>query len=207
VAHHPTVYIVASNQHRNGKTLLARLLVEYLMLDGLDPFAIDTDAPAGPLRVYFPGRTQLADFRLIQGRMKVFDTILAGPGRDYVIDLPQRYTVPFFDAVQDLNFFAAAKEAGFRVFVFFVVDRTPMSVRAARETAEIDGGMVLPELPQTIIARIVDRHFSIREFVMGDDQNLPPEMVLPLKQFLYDVLQSISNLEPVLTLRNLRSQH
>ncbi len=225
MAHHPTVYIVASNQHRNGKTLLARLLVEYLMLDGHDPFAIDTDAPAGPLRMFFPGRTQLADFRLIQGRMKVFDTILAGPGRDYVIDLPQRYAAPFFDAVQDLNFFAATKEAGFRVFVFFVVDRSPISVRSARETSEIegidlfvpvinahvgsswpesDGGMILPELPQSIITRIVDRHFSIREFVMGDDQNLPPEMVLPLKQFLYDVLQSISNLEPVMTLRNLR---
>jgi hypothetical protein len=225
VAHHPTVYIVASNQHRNGKTLLARLLVEYLMLDGHDPFAIDTDAPTGPLRVFFPGRTQLADFRLIQGRMKVFDTILAGPGRDYVIDLPQRNTQPFFDALQDLNFFAATKEAGFRVFVFFIVDRSPISVRAARETAEIeginlfvpvlnahvgsswpaeDGSMLMPELPQDIITYIMDRRFSLREFVMGDDQNLPYEMVLPLKSFLYEVLQSISNLEPVLTLGRIR---
>jgi len=32
-----TVYIICSDQHRNGKTLLARVLVDYLMLDGRDP--------------------------------------------------------------------------------------------------------------------------------------------------------------------------
>ena len=50
MAYTPTVYITASDQHRNGKTLLARLLADYLLLDGRDPFMIDTDAPDGPLR-------------------------------------------------------------------------------------------------------------------------------------------------------------
>jgi hypothetical protein len=226
VAHHPTVYIVCSNQHRIGKTLLARLLMEYLMLDGLDPVGIDTDAPAAPLRNYFPGRTRLADFKQIQGRMKVFDTILASPGRDYVIDLPQRFTEPFFDAVDDLRFFKAAHEAKFRIFVFYVVDHAPTSVRAARETAEIDGidlfvpvhnvwagsawpqdegELVLPDLPQAVIGPISDRRFSIRNFVMGDNQNLAEDLVLPFKRFLYEVLQSLNDLEPGISLRKLRS--
>ena len=101
MAHIPTVYITASDQHRNGKTLLARLLADYLMLDGHDPFMIDTDAPDGPLRSYFPGRTALADFSQMQGQMKLFDTIMASPGRDYVVDLPVRHMEGFFKAVGD----------------------------------------------------------------------------------------------------------
>ena len=71
----PTIYVVVSDQHRNGKTLLARLLSDYLLLDGRDPFLFDTDAPDGPLRNFFPGRTALADFAAIRGQMKLFDTI------------------------------------------------------------------------------------------------------------------------------------
>jgi hypothetical protein len=225
LAKQPTIYIVCSNQHRNGKTLLARLLVEFLMLDGLDPFVIDTDVPSGPLRTFFPGRTQLADFKQIIGRMKVFDTILGSPGRDYIIDLPQRFTQPFLDAVTDLNFFAAARQEGFRIFLFYVVDRSPISVRAAREAAETpgidlfvpvinahvgtawpqdEGGFTIPELPQDIITHVVDRRFSIRAFVLGDNQNLPPDMTLPLKRFLHDTLQNLNNLEPAMSLRSLR---
>ena len=101
MADKPTIYIVASDASRNGKTLLARLVVDYLLLDGKDPFIFDTDAPDGPLRQFFPGRTALADFEKMPGRMKLFDTILTSPGRDYVIDLPQRHMQPFFKAVAD----------------------------------------------------------------------------------------------------------
>ena len=128
----PTVYITASDQHRNGKTLLARLLADYLLLDGRDPFMIDTDAPDGPLRSFFPGRTALADFEKMQGRMKLFDTILASPGRDYVVDLPARHTDDFFKAAAELHAFEEMKRLGFRVIVFYIVDRTAASLRTAK---------------------------------------------------------------------------
>ena len=35
MAGEPTVYIVCSDQHRNGKTMLARVLVDFLVLDGI----------------------------------------------------------------------------------------------------------------------------------------------------------------------------
>lgn len=218
MAHIPTVYITASDQHRNGKTLLARLLADYLMLDGFDPFMIDTDAPEGPLRSYFPGRTALADFSQTQGQMKLFDTILASPGRDYVVDLPARHLDGFFKAVYELNFFGEARKAGFRIMVFYIVDRSPASLKAARLLQEFPGvdlfvpvhnefvgtswpdnerGLVLPALPQPIAFAITQKRFSFRAFVLGDTQHLAAEHQVPLSKFLYEVLGNLGNLDPV----------
>jgi hypothetical protein len=221
----PTIYIVASDQHRNGKTFVSRLLVDYLLLDGRDPFVIDTDAPDGPLRNYFPGRTALADFAAIKGQMKLFDTILASPGRDYVVDMPARHTESFFAAERDLSFFAECKKAGFRVFLFFVVDDSFTSLKAARALEhypgidlfvpvrnmmvrsswpEDDGALTIPYLAAPVASAITHRRFSFRAFVQGDLQGLGDDMVPQLQSFLYDTLSNLSNLEPVYSLKGLQ---
>lgn len=217
----PTIYIVASDQHRNGKTLLARLLVDYLMLDGRDPFVVDTDAPDGPLRNFFPGRTALADFAAITGQMKLFDTILAAPGRDYVVDLPARHTDSFFAAERDLRFFTECKKQGFRVFLFFVVDQSFVSLKAAQTLQhypgvdlfvpvrnmlvrslwpEDEGALTMPYLAAPLASAVSNRRFSFRAFVQGDTQGLASDAVPLLQNFLYEVLNNLSNLEPVYSL-------
>lgn len=214
----PTVYIVASDQHRNGKTLLARLLVDYLMLDGRDPFVIDTDAPDGPLRNFFPGRTALADFASIKGQMKLFDTILAGPGRDYVVDLPARHTENFLAAERDLSFFAECRKLGFRVFLFFVVDESFTSAKTARDLKRLlevdlfvpvrnmlvrsawpedDGALTMPYLAAPLASHVGNRRFSFRAFVQGDMQGLAAEQAQLLQDFLYETLNNLANLEPI----------
>lgn len=223
----PTIYIIASDQHRNGKTLLARLLADYHLLDGRDPFLIDTDAPDGPLRNFFPGRTTLADFASIRGQMRVFDTILASPGRDYIIDLPARHFEPFFAAERDLRFFAECRRVGFRIFLFFVVDNSFASLRAARglehypgvdlfvpvrnqfvrsQWPEDDAALFIPYMPAPLAMAIGNRRFSLKNFVQGDTQGLPPDQVSQLQSFLYEVLNNINNLEPLLTMRGLRRE-
>jgi hypothetical protein len=224
VAQAPTLYISCSDQHRNGKTFLARLLVDYLMLDGRDPFVIDTDAPDGPLRAYFPGRTALADFSQISGQMRLFDTIMGAPGRDYVIDLPVRHMEPFFKAVAELDFFAEAHRAGFRVMVFYIVDRAPASLKAARAIQEFpgidmfvavanefvgtswpheEGALVLPELPRQLAIAISDRRISLRNFVLGDRQNLPGSQTNMLSSFLAQTMANLANIEPIFSLQQL----
>jgi hypothetical protein len=221
----PTIYIVASDQHRNGKTLLARLLVDYLMLDGRDPFVVDTDAPDGPLRNFFPGRTALADFTAITGQMKLFDTILASPGRDYVVDLPARHTESFFAAERDLGFFSECKKQGFRIFLFFVVDQSFASLKAAQSLQhyrgvdlfvpvrnlvvrsiwpEDDGALTMPYLAAPLASAIGNRRFSFRAFVQGDPQGLSADAVPVLQNFLFEVLNNLSNLEPVYSLGTLK---
>ncbi len=225
MAGRPTVYIIASDQSRNGKTLLARLMADYLLLDGKDPFLIDTDAPEGPLRAFFPGRTALADFEKTQGRMKAFDTILAAPGRDYVVDLPQRHVLDFFATVRELDFFSAAHEAGFRVIVFFIVDRATPSLRAAKDVYEekgIDlfvavkndfvgsawppgeGALTLPLLPRDVALAISEKRFSLRNFVLGDDQGLESDQRLTLNNFMFSVLGSLNSLDTEISLAALK---
>ena len=123
MARAPLIHIVCSDRHRNGKTLLARVLIDYLLLDGRDPFVIDANYPEGPLRDFFPGRTALVDFDQMPGRMKLFDTILGSLGRDYVVDLPAHQTKQFFEAVVELGFIQEAHKAGFQCALLYIVDR------------------------------------------------------------------------------------
>jgi hypothetical protein len=225
MAAQPTLYIVTSDQNRNGKTLLSRLLLDYLMLDGRDPFVIDTDAPDAPLRNYFPGRTAMADFASIRGQMKVFDTVLASPGRDYVVDVSSRHMESFFAAERDLKFFAECKTSGFRIFVFFVVDESLPSFRIAQEFQrlgnfdlfvpvrnmfvrsawpESSGALTIPFLPAPVASAIGFRRFSFRAFVQGEAQGLSEDMVPVVQNFLYEVLSNLSNLEPVYSLKELK---
>jgi hypothetical protein len=222
----PTIYITASDQSRNGKTLLARLLADYLMLDGADPFLFDTDAPDGPLRNFFPGRTAMVDFAAIRGQMKLFDTILLSPGRDYIVDLPSRHLESFLATERDLKFFSECKKQGFRIFFFFVVDDRMVSVRAARETREQkgidlfvpvrnqhvrsawpedDGALTIPFLAAPVATAVNNRRFSFRAFVQGDTQGLSEDHALQLQAFLYEVLNNLNNLEPVYSLQALKT--
>jgi hypothetical protein len=222
----PTIYIVASDQTRNGKTLLARLLADYLLLDARDPFLLDVDMPEGPLRTYFPGRTALVDFASIKGQMKLLDTVLASPGRDYVIDLPAKHTENFLSVVRDLSFFDECHKVGFRVFLFFVVDEAFASQRMAqalKSTHGIDlfvpvrnmvvrsawpedgGALTIPFLATPIAQAVGHRRFSFRAFVQGDMQGLAPDHVPELQSFLYETLNNISNLEPVYSLKTLQN--
>jgi hypothetical protein len=221
----PTLYIVCSDTHRNGKTTLSRLLADYLLLDGRDPFLIDTDAPDGPLRNFFPGRTALADFATTRGQMKLFDTILQSPGRDYVVDLPERHTESFFAKEKVLGFFSEAHKAGFRIFVFFVVDNTYTSLNEAKLLREHkgidlfvpvrnmlvgstwnneDACLTLPAMSPQLAQATLNRRFSFRNFVQGDLQGLPEALSMELQNFLYESLNNLNNLEPVLTLDRLR---
>ena len=225
MANQPTIYIVASDASRNGKTLLARLIVDYLLLDGKDPFVLDTDAPEGPLRQYFPGRTALTDFDEIAGRVKLFDTILAAPGRDYVIDLPQRHMLAFFKAVAELNFFNAANKMGFRIIVLFVVDWVLPSLRAAQDVFEVpgidlfvavinesigsawpeeEGALKIPILPRKLAILIADRRFSLRNFVLGNDQGIGVSDKPDLNRFLFAVLDNLNTLDVDVSLQRLK---
>jgi hypothetical protein len=226
VEERPTVYITASDQHRNGKTLLSRMLADYLLLDGRDPFLIDTDVPAGTLRAYFPGRTQLADFASIEGQIKIFDTMLASTGRDYVIDLTAHHTTQFFELVTQFDYFRELRARSFRIVVFFIVDNAVESLRYFQDfTRRIapdlivpvrnlyvgsllpgeESGFDIPALDTDTMASISHRHFSIREYVLGDAQNLQPQEDMQFKRFVLHLMQAFTDIAPMLALARARN--
>ncbi len=227
MASKPTIYIVCSDRHRNGKTLLARVLVDYLMLDGKDPFIIDVTFPEGPLRAAFPGRTALVDFSQIQGQMKVFDTILASAGRDYVIDLPAPQTENFFKAFKELDFQSEAIRIGYQIVALFIVDKEYASLNAAEDIRTIikpsllvnvrntfvgsildqqSYGLTLdvPILDRDIVPLIEDRRFSLRAFALGDVSNLPERHHTKLRIFLHAMMTSLREINPAISLAKLK---
>lgn len=227
----PLIALVCSDRHRNGKTLLARVLVDFLLLEGRDPFVIDLSYPEGALRDFFPGRTALADFSNVAGKIKVFDTILAAPGRDYVIDLPAQRLAKFCEAMGDLDFRRAANAAGFTFVVLAIVDETEDSLSSALAVEEIltpdlfvpvVNHLVGSSLPPTIRntgltsltmerldpdlhSIITNRRFSFRLFLLGDEAGVPLRLRPSLKTFLHTLLAGFREIGPALSLLKLRA--
>jgi hypothetical protein len=228
LARQPTIHIVCSDRHRNGKTLLARVLVDYLLLEGSDPYVLDADAPEGPLRAIFPGRTALVDLADVRGQMKLFDTILASPGRDYVIDLPATGTPLFCEAAAELDFCAEAHRQGFAIVVLFVIDKDPESVTSAANVQDIlrpdifvpvrnalvgsayrasprDLVIDMPALDRELAAITGSRRFSFRSFLMGDETGIPRELRPKLKDFLGRIVAGLRDIAPAISIAGLRS--
>ncbi len=223
----PLIAIICSDRHRNGKTLLARALVDYLLLEERDPYCLDLSAPEGALRAFFPGRTALVNFAQVSGQMKVFDTIIAGPGRDYVIDLTADSLPGFCQAVTDLGFRKAAQALGFRFVVIYMVDADEDSLKTAAAVEDIlqpdlfipaknrfvgsalpDGvpgvTLALDALPADLIPIISNRRFSFRNFILGDEASVPFRLRGPLKSFLAGIMDGFRDIEPALSLLTLR---
>ena len=223
----PLIAIVCSDRHRNGKTMLARVLVDFLLMEGRDPYCLDLSHPEGALRAFFPGRTALVDFAQVAGQMKVFDTILAGPGRDYVIDVPAHALPKFCELVTDLDFRAAAIEKGFRTAVIFIIDTEEDSLKTAAAVEEILNpdlfvpaanrfvGSALPDgvpgpvltlerLDPDLHAIITNRRFSFRNFLLGDESGVPLRLRPNLKGFLQVLIGGFRDFEPALSLLKLR---
>jgi hypothetical protein len=223
----PTIYIISSDRHRNGKTLLARVLIDYLLLDGRDPFVIDANVPEGPLRAAFPGRTALVDFELVQGQMAMFDTILGSLGRDYVIDIPAPQCENFFATLRELEFPSEAERVGFQLVVLFIVDKDFASLNASDDVrAAIKPNLLiavrnahvgsvlgfapkgltidLPILDREVVAIIEDKRFSIRSFLLGDESGMPATCATKLKIFLLAVMTAFGDIDPAISLHRLR---
>lgn len=222
----PTIYIVCSDRSRNGKTLLARMLTDHLLIEERDPFCFDLSAPEGVLRAYFPGRTALVDISDEKGRAKLFDILLARSGRDYVIDVPGAQLARFCEAAEEVSLPEAARARGFRICALFVVDRDAASLKTAVAVED----MLQPDLLVPVVNRFVgtslpagvpgpvvtldkiegelrvlisNRRFSFRSFLLGDESAVPARLRPQLKNVLHGVMGGLRDLEPAMSLQSL----
>lgn len=222
----PTIHIVCSDRGRNGKTLLARMLTDHLLIDERDPFCFDLGAPEGALRAYFPGRTALIDLQDEKSRARLFDILLSRTGRDYVIDVPAAQLTRFCELATEAALAEAAQAKGTRVCVLFLVDRDPASLKTAVAVEE----MLQPDLMVPVVNRFVgtslpagvpgpvviidkiegelrvmisDRRFSLRSFLLGDESAVPARLRPALKNLLHGVIDGLRNIEPAMSLQSL----
>lgn len=126
-------HLICSDQPRNGKTLLARLLIDYLILSERTPLIFDASPAAAGLSSYFPIRRHQIDLSATLDQMTLFDQALKQPLRHSVLDLPSHLLEDFFGLVHQLGFADTAKAEGLGIIIYFIIDRTMESLHTARK--------------------------------------------------------------------------
>jgi hypothetical protein len=123
------LYIVASQHPRVGKTLLARLLIEYLRTGGRPLAGYDLDPREPALAPYFPDLVSTLDIADTQGQMALFDRLVADHWRSSVIDLGYGLFERFFAVMEEIGFEREVRQRGMEPIVLFVTDSSPVTAR------------------------------------------------------------------------------
>jgi hypothetical protein len=124
------LYIVASPRPRVGKTLIARLLVEFFRDNGRALVGYDLDPREPTFAGYFPDLVATMNIADTPGQMALFDRLLAGIPRTTVIDLGYGPFEQFFDVMTEIGFVQEARRRSIEPIVLFVTDPSPGTVRA-----------------------------------------------------------------------------
>ena len=124
------LYVVCSPKRGVGKTLLARLLAEFYLIDGRPVAAFDLADEGPQLADYLPDCTTIADIGDATGQMALFDRILADRQATKIIDLSHRTFKDFFTIAEKIGFFAEARRQGIEPLILFMIDPGQKSAKA-----------------------------------------------------------------------------
>jgi hypothetical protein len=124
------LYIVASQHPRAGKTLIARLLVEYFRLSGKPLVGYDLDPREPVFSGYFPNLAWTVDIADTRGQMALFDRLIADNWRTTVIDLGYGLFEQFFAVMAQIGFEQEAKRQLIEPIVLFISDSAPTTARS-----------------------------------------------------------------------------
>jgi len=123
------LYIIASQHPRVGKTLIARLLIEFLRISGRPLVGCDLDPREPALAAYFPGLVWTVDIADTRGQMALFDRLIADNWRTTVIDLGYGLFEQFFAVMAEIGFEREARRQGIEPVVLFITDSAPITAR------------------------------------------------------------------------------
>ena len=138
--------IVCSDCPRNGKTLFSKLAADLLGLRlGQPPYIFDTDEPDGSLIHHFQGNGRIIDLSVTTEQVALFDGMLEKQQSHFLIDLSDRHFSRFFKIYRDIGFEGGASEVGLDLTVFYLIDRTELSIEnAANLSASIPHTRFIP---------------------------------------------------------------
>ena len=123
------IYIVCSPRPRVGKTLLARLLVEYLRARHRRVLAFDLSPSEPSLLDYHPKLTETADVSDTFGQMALMDRLIVNDGIPKVLDVGASAFDGFFHMCEEIGFAREAKRQSVDPIVLFVLDKDRASSR------------------------------------------------------------------------------
>jgi hypothetical protein len=124
------VFIVASPRPATGKTFLARVVADFLRLDGRAVEAFELAAGDTALADFLPAITTTADLGSTKAQMALFDRLILADGATRVIDVGHTAFGAFFTLVERIGFVGEAARRGIETIVLFGADPHPVSVSA-----------------------------------------------------------------------------
>src|SRR3954453_18789039 len=124
------VYIICSPRPLVGKTLLARLLSEFLLLKDGTVSSFDINLKEPSLLEYLPQTTETADVIDTYGKMQLMDRLIVDDGIAKVVDLGFHAFDEFFKMTGEIGFLKEAARRHVAPVVLFVADVDRVSARA-----------------------------------------------------------------------------
>jgi hypothetical protein len=123
------VYIICSPRPLVGKTLIARLLSEFLLLKDGTVAAFDINLKEPSLLDYLPKVTETAEVDDTFGKMALMDRLIVDDGVSKVIDLGFHAFDEFFKMSEEIGFMKEAARRGIAPIILFVADTDRVSAR------------------------------------------------------------------------------
>lgn len=124
------VYIVCSPRPQVGKTMLARMLAEFLLLKNGRVTAFDVNLKEPTLLDYLPEVTETAEIDDTIGKMQLMDRVILDDGIAKVIDLGFHAFDEFFKMSEEIGFLKEAARRNVAPVVLFAADVDRVSERA-----------------------------------------------------------------------------
>jgi len=150
---HTLVYIVCSPRPLVGKTLVARLLSEFLLLKHGAVAAFDINLKEPSLLEYLPEITETAEVDDTFGKMALMDRLIVNDGMAKVIDLGFHAFDEFFKMSEEIGFMKEAARRGVAPIILFVADTDRASARGY--------AMMQQQIPATALVTI-DNEYVLR---------------------------------------------
>jgi hypothetical protein len=147
------VYIICSPRPLVGKTMIARLLSEFLLLKNGAVAAFDINLKEPSLLDYLPGVTETAEVDDTFGKMALMDRLIVNDAIDKVIDLGFHAFDEFFKMSEEIGFMKEAARRGVAPVILFVADTDRVSTRGH--------AMLRQHIPPSALVTI-DNEFVVR---------------------------------------------
>jgi hypothetical protein len=147
------VYIICSPRPLVGKTLIARLLSEFLLLKRGAVAAFDINLKEPSLLEYLPDMTETAEVDDTFGKMALMDRLIVNDGIAKVIDLGFHAFDEFFKMSEEIGFMKEAARRGISPVILFVADTDRASARGH--------AMLQQQIPATAMVTI-DNEYVMR---------------------------------------------
>ena len=134
------LYIIASPRPRTGKTLIARLMIEFFRAGGRPLVGYDLNPREQALATRFPKLVWPVDIITTRGQMELFDRLIADTASTKIVDLGYGSFDQFFAVMAEIGFLPEARRRMIEPIVLFISDPVGQTVAQLCRTAKPTGG-------------------------------------------------------------------